>query len=295
MGFFDLFSGGDSERAAEGPAGRAGGAGGELAEGGVEGAGSASKFSTTGTIPPVAAGGAAAGAAGAAEGTAGKTASQRAYGPDEVEHLSQHATEQGPETPALTHVEPGLPHAVRAMMTGHSFGEQNGKNVGNFNYMGMEPYLFDPPTDPKKLWTRANRSGQITLAQFEANPDLFIDWPGGGFGTISEQIKKGKKTDIFCMWPGPRIVYSSLEEASRSFHGGIIGWRLHSLQKSDNAEHKQIADGVMAGDVEAYIKMVTLTDKSIGVQAYNGNAVYPGLIRPHLNAALADAKLNALP
>ncbi|MBZ0236970.1 MAG: hypothetical protein K8M05_31870, partial [Deltaproteobacteria bacterium] len=192
---------------------------------------------------------------------------------------------------ALSRLGPSYPRDFKALMVGHSFGEQGGRNVVHYNYMGVELWRFTRPANDKRKFTRALRSDIITPAEYRANPDYFWDWKDSGKGTIQQQLAKGA-TRIYCLYPGPRAVFSSVDDASRSFWHTIVGWRLNACRSSANPAHQAIAQGALAGDVEAYIQLVELNDATIKVRPYNGNKEYPSIVRPHLRHALADASLN---
>lgn len=175
------------------------------------------------------------------------------------------------------------------MMTGHSFGEQPGKGIVGWNYFGQElGSRFARPADSVN-WTRAYRSATISKAEYEAEPDMFIDWQG--HPPIEKQIADGAK-EIYCLAWAPRPFFLSLDSATNAFVYGIVDWRLKALQGSDNPEHKALASRVEAGDVDAYIEMVEMKDPHLKMRPYNGLPEYPGILKPHLQRAIADDKLS---
>jgi hypothetical protein len=180
--------------------------------------------------------------------------------------------------------------AFRRLMVGHSFSEQGGKNVVHHNYAGIELWGFTRPKSDKRKYTRALRSDIIKPAQYYANPDFFWDWEKGGHGTIKQQLDKGSQS-IYCLFPGPRAVFADVDDATKFFRGTIMS-RVNKCLGSENTEYQTMARSAIAGDVESYVRLVTLTDKDLKILPYNGNAEYPGLIRPHLQKALVDPKLT---
>jgi hypothetical protein len=200
---------------------------------------------------------------------------------------------------------PGASHALRVLMVGHSFGEQAGLHVLNFNYMGIELYRFERPTASNVLWTRGFRSdNQVTRAEFNANPDFFYDEvPASADGTSKGPLPKAPKPIeqqlasnaplLFVFYPGPRAFYSSLPEATAAFIFEIQT-RLDGFAASANLADQQVAAKARAGEVEAYIDLVHRDIPGKPNSAYNRSVEYPATIRPQLLAALADPALQAL-
>jgi hypothetical protein len=176
------------------------------------------------------------------------------------------------------------------LLVGHSYGEQGGKDVVHNNYMGFELWGFTRPKNDKRKFTRALRSEFITPAQYHANPDFFWNWPQGGVGTVKQQLAAGSQK-IGVRYPGPRAVYPTLGDATKAFLNGIL-WRVNACRDSSNDDYKELAKNVLAGDIDAYVRLVTLTDKDIKILAYNNNAGYGAYIRPHLEKAKNDPKLS---
>jgi len=203
----------------------------------------------------------------------------------------------------ISKVAPHLSQELRTCMVGHAWVEQQGKNVLNYNFAGVE--------GGSAAWVLGWTSTVIATSTYENEPDKtkYRDWDhknhnpkfgrieGHDAGTIDYQLGLDPKPPrIALLVRKRRPAYQSLAHASAAFVH-LIELRVEALRASTNPEHTALGDSAFAGDPEAYAKVVNgsfkITDKDgkkRDFNAYNGDKGYAGLVRTQIAAARADIK-----
>jgi hypothetical protein len=197
----------------------------------------------------------------------------------------------------IGNVAPGLPRVFKVCLVGHAWVEQQGKNILNFNFGGVEggssAYVMG--------WTSAT----IPTATYENEPDKskyrdwdskghnpkFGKWQGHDAGTIAAQLEMTPKpAEIVVLVRKRRPAYQSLSHATAAFLN-LIQKRIDSLRASTKPEHNQLAEQAFGGDADAYADIVNhrfvITDadgKHRDFGAYNGDAGYYGLVKTSIAA-----------
>jgi hypothetical protein len=185
---------------------------------------------------------------------------------------------------AITNVAPGMSQDFRIMLVGHSWVEQRGQNVINNNFAGMEGH--------SNSFVTARTSAIISKAQYDANPKAYSDFGPGkqlngkDASTIKVQLDRGETT-LAVMTRTQRPAYASLDSAATAFIHNIEA-KFQKLQASDDPDHKVLAQQALAGDEEAYAKVVTLSASKLGILPYNPSKDYPGRVIKEIRAARSD-------
>jgi len=180
---------------------------------------------------------------------------------------------------------------LRVLMVGSSRAEQ-GDSTLNYNFAGVEGYWLTPPSNGTP-WTRGYRSATITEKQYRDNPEVFLNYPAAGKGSVEDQLKVlppgGKLAVAFY---GPRPAYATLTAAVTSFVHEIKR-RIEAFRAAGDPA-VAIAESGGAGAVDAYIKMIHTTTPN-GIPPYNAEGPYPGQVRTGIAIARADPSIAKEP
>jgi hypothetical protein len=194
-------------------------------------------------------------------------------------------------------VAPGLTRAFKVCLVGHAWVEQQGKNILNFNFGGVEggssAYVMGWTSDVISTTTYENEPDKSKYRDWDSkghNPK-FGKWKGHEAGTIDVQLKMvPKPSEIVVLVRKRRPAYQSLSHAAATFVN-LIQKRIDSLRASTEAEHNQLADKAFGGDADAYANIVnhrfSITDadgKHHDFGAYNGDPGYFGLVKTSITA-----------
>jgi hypothetical protein len=203
----------------------------------------------------------------------------------------------------IAKVAPHLSYELLTCMVGHAWAEQQGKNLLNYNFAGVE--------GGSAAWVLGWTSTIIPTATYENEPDKtkYKDWDsrnhnpkfgridGHDAGTIDCQLTMDPKpARIALLVKKRRPAYQSLAHASAAFVH-LIELRVEALRASTNPDHNALGEAAFAGDADAYAKVVNGTfkikdkdGKKRDFYAYNGDKGYPGLVKAQIAAARADIK-----
>ncbi|MGB8910580.1 MAG: DUF4157 domain-containing protein [Candidatus Cybelea sp.] len=197
--------------------------------------------------------------------------------------FSQTTLEKGQIYDAITRVAPSLSHELRVMLVGHSWLEQQGKSIINYNFAGVE--------GGSASFVYAWISWKVSRAEYDKNPSAYKDWTVGGFGTIQEQIDRGE-TSLFVVMRAKRPAYASLDSAAAAFVHNIES-KFHKLQASPDPHHQELVQAALGGDAEAYAQIVTLSVPALGIFPFNPNANYADKVIDQIDLARTDLAARA--
>jgi hypothetical protein len=185
---------------------------------------------------------------------------------------------------AITQVAPGLPYELRVMLLGQAWLEQQGKNIINNNFAGME--------GGSASYVMARTSAVITRAEYEANPSKYSDWGKGNVyggkdaGTIEVQLARGD-TKIVVMTRKKRPAYASLASAAAAYVHNVEA-KFHKLQASPDPTHQALVEQALGGDAHAYARIISLSAPKLGIYPYNPDIGYPARVIAQIELARKD-------
>jgi hypothetical protein len=203
----------------------------------------------------------------------------------------------------IAKVAPHLSHELLTCMVGHAWAEQQGKNLLNYNFAGVEggsaAFVYGWTSAPIPMSTYENDPDKTKYRDWDSknhNPK-YGKWDGHDAGTIDCQLAMDPKpSTIVVLVRKRRPAYQSLAHASAAFVH-LIEKRVEALRASTNPEHNTLGESAFNGDAEAYAKVVNgsfkIKDKDGKKRdfgAYNGDKGYAGLVKSQIAAARDELK-----